>query len=219
MVVIAATGLTLAALVLKPAQDFNIRVEKMQNILQAVNIASEKKSIESTFNKYIFDSFLVNTKGERIQGDAFKTELAYELKKTQDQRQLPVFVCRQDNGDTNYIVPLRGKGLWGPIWGYMAFKTDFNTVIGVMFDHKSETPGLGAEINTQWFQQEFHGKNIFDENGVFKSISVTKPSLNVKTNYNVDGITGGTITSVGLDHMIKDCLTDYLAFFKQNLKK
>lgn len=218
MVVIAATGLTLAALVLKPAQDFNIRVEKMQNILQAVNISSEKKTIESTYKKYIFDSFLVNTKGEKVEGDAFKTELVYELKKPVDQRVLPVYVCRQDNGDTNYIVQLRGKGLWGPIWGYISFKTDFNTIVGAMYDHKGETPGLGAEINTAAFQNEFIGKTIFDESGKFVSIAVTKPSLGIKTNHNVDGISGGTITSVGLQYMVNDCLTDYLAFFEKNKK-
>lgn len=218
MVVIAATGLTLAALVLKPAQDFNIRVEKMQNILQAVNITSEKATIENTFKKYIVESFLVNSKGEKVEGDAFKTELVYELKKPLDQMRLPVYICVQDNGDTNIVVQLRGKGLWGPIWGYMSFKPDFNTVAGTMFDHKGETPGLGAEINTHWFQEEFFGKMIFDESGEFKSIAVTKPSLGIKTIHNVDGISGGTITSVGLEHMVKDCLSLYLPFFELNKK-
>jgi Na+-transporting NADH:ubiquinone oxidoreductase subunit C len=84
-----------------------------------------------------------------------------------EDRQLPLFIANM-NGETYYIVPIRGTGLWGPIWGYLSFLGDMTTIAGANFDHKSETPGLGAEIADDEFQNQFKGKQIFDENGEFQ---------------------------------------------------
>ncbi|MFC2087108.1 NADH:ubiquinone reductase (Na(+)-transporting) subunit C, partial [Bacteroidota bacterium] len=119
------------------------------------------------------------------------------------------------------IIPLRGKGLWGPIWGYVSLEDDYNTVYGAVFDHKTETPGLGAEINTTWFQKPFKGKNIFNQSGEFVGINIYKGGSGAAANagdlkHGVDGISGGTITSKGVEAMIHDNLNLYTAYFNKN---
>lgn len=219
MVLIIASGLTVVALKLKPAQENNIRIEKMQNILTAVNITSTTVNAEELFKKNIVNSFVVNIKGDTVKDvNAFDVNLADELKKENpDERNLPVFVCKSIENDTlkYYIVPLRGKGLWGPIWGYISFLPDFNTIYGCIFDHKGETPGLGAEISTANFQKEFFNKKIFEGENLV-SITVCKGGAKPDDIHGVDAISGGTITSKGLEKTIRDCLTSYTDFFKKS---
>ena len=219
MVIVVAVALTVVAVQLKPAQQYNAKVEKMQNILTSVNIESTTKNAETLFKKYITESFVINNKGEVKQGvDAFGVEMHLENKKKPDDRNLPVFVCVNDKGEKFYIVPLRGKGLWGPIWGYVSFNEDMNTIAGAQFGHKGETPGLGAEIDTREFQKMFINKKIFDENGKFVSVTVVKGGAPDSDQYGVDAISGGTITSKGLEHMLKDCLNEYVSYFTKNKK-
>jgi Na+-transporting NADH:ubiquinone oxidoreductase subunit C len=225
MVVVIAVSLTIVAVKLKPAQEDNIRIEKMQNILSSVNISTAeipKKQVIDVYHKYIKTSFGVNNKGEVIEQDAakiFSIELANELKKPVEKQILPVYVAVVESGDSAFVVPLRGKGLWGPVWGYMSFKTDFNTIFGTTFDHKGETPGLGAEINQGWFMKPFIGKQIFTEDGKLVSISIVKGGAKPGDIHGVDAISGGTITSKGVQKMILDNLTNYEAYFKKHMPK
>ena len=122
------------------------------------------------------------------------------------------------NGDTLYVTQVRGKGLWGPIWGFISFKTDMNTIFGAYFDHKGETPGLGAEIDTKKFQNQFKEKKIFDESGKFTSVKTIKGGAKPGDIHGVDAISGGTITSNGVTDMLRDCLLDYQNFFNKNRK-
>ncbi len=219
MVVVVAVSLTIVAVQLKPAQENNIRIEKMQNILAAVNIPATPANAEEIYKKVISGSMVVNSKGDDIQGvDAFTTDLAIEMKKEEASRNLPVYVAKLENGDTSFIFPLRGKGLWGPVWGYIALRSDYNSVIGVMFDHKGETPGLGAEINTGIFMKPFIGKKIFDESGKFTSIQIVKGGALPDDIHGVDAISGGTITSKGVEYMIYDCMSSYQEYIKKNRK-
>ncbi len=218
MVVLVAVSLTIVAIKLKPAQEKNIRVEKMQNILKSVNIATTPRDAEDKYKQFITEKFAVNSKGEKVEGiEAFEVDMAVELKKDAEARNLPVFVCTLENGEKDFIVPLRGKGLWGPIWGFMSFRDDFNTIVGCMFDHKGETPGLGAEINTDGFQKQFFSKKIFDESGKFTSINIVKGGAPDNDIHGVDAISGGTITSKGVQYMVHDCLVQYEPFFKAQL--
>jgi len=130
-------------------------------------------------------------------------------KEAKEQQRLHVFVCEVD-GQTKYVVPVYGAGLWGAIWGYVALNEDKDTVYGTYFSHASETPGLGAEIATDHFQNEFVGKKTL-ENGAI-TLGVVKNGKVEKPDYQVDGISGGTITSVGVDAMLKSCLNSYLSF-------
>lgn len=221
MVVIVAALLSFAAMSLKPFQDKNVEVEKKRSILSSVNIGLDVNEqpdkntyIEELYDKHIVESFIVNTKGDKLQGDAFTVDLQKEMAKPVDQRLLPVFVSKQADGATNVILPMRGKGLWGPIWGYIALESDFNTIVGASFDHKGETPGLGAEISTSKFQNQFVGKKIFNDNGEFVSVEVLKGN-NAGNIHAVDAISGGTITSNGLDDMMNECLGSYVTYFKQ----
>jgi Na+-transporting NADH:ubiquinone oxidoreductase subunit C len=218
MVVIVAVMLAIAATQLKPFQDANILMEKKQNILKSVNIVADSKQANDLFSNTIKELFIVNSKGEKVDGDAFKVDLKVEHSKHIDQRKLPVYVADMGEKGKVYIIPLRGAGLWGPIWGYIALSSDMNTIYGANFDHQGETPGLGAEINTEKFQKPFIGKTIFDQSGLFTSIIVAKIGEKSDPAHTVDGISGGTITSKGLQKMLYDDLATYQEFFK-TLKK
>ncbi|MCK5029437.1 MAG: NADH:ubiquinone reductase (Na(+)-transporting) subunit C [Bacteroidales bacterium] len=219
MVIVVAAILSVAAMTLQPYQKKNVEINNKQNILTSVNIESSAKDAEALYEKYILEGFAINSKGEIKDGvDASKIDMKKELAKPLEERNLPVFISSL-NDSKQYIIPVYGKGLWGPIWGYVALNNDLSTIYGANFSHKAETPGLGAEIDTKDFQSKFFGKEIFNENGLFVSVSVLKGgTANPDSKYEIDGISGGTITSVGVDEMLKDCLSSYEPYFK-NLKQ
>lgn len=220
MVVSVSLLLAVAAISLKPIQDKNVEIEKKQNILQSVGkglgadtAKSKNAYIDAEYARYITESFVVDMKGTKVEGDAFTLDLKVELEKPAEARHLPVFVFTGDSGDHKFIFPVRGKGLWGPIWGYVSLNDDNNTIFGTVFDHKGETPGLGAEINTDMFESQFIGKQIY-EAGKFVSILVAKGGADDNNPHAVDAISGGTITSKGLEAMLYDCLMNYEGFFR-----
>jgi len=239
MVIIVAAILSSAAQLLRPYQEKNVRTEKITEILKSVKIEADNSNAEAMYDKYIIEEITVDTAGdvmsiyrdgklEKGKVRAFDIDLKVELTKLEDLRagkskeepQFPLFVCEKD-GKKYYIVPLRGKGLWGPIWGNISFEADYNTVYGVTFGHKGETPGLGAEIATLPFQEQFYGKKIFDDNKVFTSIKVVKGGIgNLSAEqqiHGVDAVSGGTITSNGVTDMLYDVLKIYVPFFKKEL--
>jgi Na+-transporting NADH:ubiquinone oxidoreductase subunit C len=225
IVLIVATGLAIVATALKPSQDKNIEIEKKQNILTSLRINSDPAHAEALYEKYITDTYTLNSKGEKVDGvDPFTVNLRVEMKKPAEERNLPAFEAKM--GDSTIIViPVYGKGLWGPIWGYISFLKDesvpsgkphFSTIYGVMFDHKAETPGLGAEINQPFFMNPFQGKRVFDDQGKFVSVEVVKGGADPSSPYEVDAISGGTITSKGLEEMIQLSLLPYESYIKSN---
>jgi len=223
MVVVVAVLLALAAIALGPFQAQNVKMEKMQNILASIGIKTDANAAEKLFNQYIKEQVVLNTKGEKINNDipAFDIDLKKELDKTKtgkaDKQMFPLFVLNKDD-KLYYVIPVRGKGLWGPIWGYVAMEGDMNTVNGASFGHKGETPGLGAEIDTEEFQKQFVGKRIFDDSGNFVSIKVIKGGAAEEDVHGVDAISGGTITSNGVDEMLKRTLGNYVPYFKTTNK-
>ncbi|MBN1820194.1 MAG: NADH:ubiquinone reductase (Na(+)-transporting) subunit C [Prolixibacteraceae bacterium] len=215
MVILVAAILSAAAMSLKPKQTKNFEIEKKQNILSSVNIVSSAKNAEDIYAERVVNSYIVDINGNiKEGGSAFNIDLKKEMAKNPDERNFPVFECQTDDG-LKYILPLRGAGLWGPIWGYMALNEDMNTIYGVNFDHQGETPGLGAEINTKKFQDPFKGKTIFDKDGNLVSITVAKANESALAEHKVDAISGGTITSKGLQKMLLDDLTSYSKFLKK----
>lgn len=221
MVVIVAAVLSFAAMKLKPFQDKNIEIEKKRNILTSLNVDSDAENAESLYSKYIESEIVLDSKGDVIENPKvapFNIDLKKELAKEPKDRNLPLFIGKMDDGSVNYVIPVRGKGLWGPIWGYIALKDDIKTVFGVTFDHSDETPGLGAEISTKKFQLPFKGKKIYSETNKFQSIKVVKGGANPSSNNEVDAISGGTITSKGLEAMLNDCLSNYIPYFEQKMK-
>jgi len=220
MVVVVALLLSLAAMQLKPFQDKNIEIEKKQNILASIRIKASVKDAVEKYAKYITDSYVINNQGTKQESvDAFTIDLKAELGKPAANRMLPVFVGTLDDQTKAYVMPLRGKGLWGPIWGYISLQPDMNTVYGTVFDHQGETPGLGAEISTEWFQKPFFGKTIFKDSTEFVSIKVLKGGAKKDDPHAVDAISGGTITSKALEAMLDSCLVQYKPFFLYNRQK
>jgi Na+-transporting NADH:ubiquinone oxidoreductase subunit C len=218
MVIAVATLLSLAATLLQPAQEKNLEVEKMKSMLESINIPADRNNAEDLYSRYIKESFVLNSKGERVEGiDAFNVVMNIEQKKPIDQQYLPVFKASPDNGESIIILPVEGKGLWGPIYGYVSLKSDMNTIYGVTFDHKGETPGLGAEINTPAFEGMFPGKQLF-ENEKFVSVMVLKGGAKPGDLHGVDAISGGTITSKGLEKMLLDCIVKYNDYLLKNRK-
>ena len=219
MVVIVGVVLAVTYMSLKPKQDENIANDKRQQILNAVHIASAGKNVKEIYNKYITESYLINIKGDKIEGDAFAVNMANEIEKPAAERKLPVFVCRLGGNDVKYILPVYGAGLWGPVWGYVALDSDGDTVYGAYFSHSGETPGLGAEISTEQFQSQFVGKKMY-KNGDFRSIDVMKSGQKPVDGANyVNAISGGTTTSKAVQSMLADCLVDYNPFLKKIQKE
>jgi Na+-transporting NADH:ubiquinone oxidoreductase subunit C len=216
MVIIVATILSLAATLLKPKQEKNLEVQKKRSMLESINIPVDRSNAEELYSKYIRESLVLDSKGEKKEGvDAFTVEMKVEQKKAPEAQSLPVFFATAVDGEKVIILPLEGKGLWGPIYGFISLRSDMNTIYGITFDHKGETPGLGAEINTTMFESQFIGKKLF-EDGKFVSVKVLKSNEKPVENHSVDAISGGTITSKGLERMLFDCLVKYEDYLKKN---
>ncbi len=214
MVVVVALVLSSAATLLRPLQDRNMRIEKMQNILSTIGIEAHRNEAIELFEEYIKETKVLNYQGEEIDGDAFEVDLQDENRKPLEERQLPLFIADVDD-ELFYIVPIRGNGLWGAIWGYLSFYEDLVTIAGANFDHASETPGLGAEIADPPFENQFMGKKIFDEEGGFKPVTVVKGGAPDDDPHAVDAISGGTITSNGVTDMLRNGLKVYLPYFEK----
>jgi Na+-transporting NADH:ubiquinone oxidoreductase subunit C len=216
MVVIVAALLSLAATLLQPAQERNLEIEKKRSMLESIRIPATKADAVELYNKYVKESFVLNVKGEPVEDvDAFTVVLKNEQRKPLEEQYLPVFRAEPDDGERVIILPVEGKGLWGPIWGYISLRSDLNTIYGVTFDHKGETPGLGAEINTTAFESMFRDKKLFEED-TFVSVQVHKGGADPSDVHGVDAISGGTITSKGLEKMLLDCLKKYNDYLLKN---
>ena len=227
LTVIVAILLSAAALVLQPYQQANINNEKMMNILQAADVNVEGANVQELFDKDCVKMMLVDAKGEVVEEctkdftkfRAFSMNLKDELYKRDNGQDfvLPIIVINNGKENVN-VIQLQGAGLWGPIWGYIGMSSDFQNVVGVVFDHKSETPGLGAEITTEKFRSQFQGKTIFS-GGEFVSIDVVKGGVaNLASDlqkHSVDAISGGTITSNGVNNMIENVLGSYLPYIEK----
>lgn len=227
MVLIVGTLLAFVASSLKEKITENKRIEKQQNILYAMGInENDETSVEfvsknivgAEFSKYITKQ-LVITGTEAVEDtNAYLIDIKKEAEAAKNpnyKRRLPLFVGEKD-GVTLYIVPVRGKGLWDAIWGYIALD-DQLVVQGVYFDHQGETPGLGSNIKERFFMDDFKGEHILDGD-TFKGITAAKgnadPKNMDKTDFEVDAIAGATITGDGLSAMLKKDLKMYVPYLK-----
>lgn len=227
MVLIVGALLAFLASSLKPNIDENKRIEKQQNILYAMGVNENDESsatfVSTTvagdeFKKYIKKQLIIEGTNTFEDNQAYLIDVKKEKSKAKEGgvRRLPLFVGEKD-GKTFYVAPIRGKGLWDAIWGYVAM--DENMVVqGAYFDHKGETPGLGANIKQRYFMDDFIGEHLLDASGNFKGITVAKgnndPKNEEKTDYEVDAIAGATITGDGVSAMIKSDLKLYVPYFK-----
>lgn len=230
MVIVVAAILSSAAMVLKPYQERNIAIAKIQGILMAAEIEAESDNAQALYEETILEEIVIDqdgqvtgryANGQLIEGQdrAFDINLKTQLynKKQGNPYNVPLYLAEAD-GERIYIIPLLGKGLWGPVYGNIALRADMNTVYGADFGHDKETPGLGAEISTREFANQFKGKTVFTEDGKFISITVKKGGVETmppaEQVHGVDAISGGTITSDAVTKMLENCLVNYVAYFK-----
>lgn len=215
LVVIVGFGLSIVYQALRPKQIENIENDTKRQILAAALIfPKDGENIADLYSKHITESFIVNSKGEKIDNNQkpFDVNVATEIKKNADERLLPVFVCNTTDGK-KFIIPVYGAGLWGPIWGYVSIDNNGETIYGAYFAHQGETPGLGAEIEKPNFTNQFKGKDLFNSQGEFEPIKVVKNGQEPSNGEYVHAISGGTITSQGVQKMLDSSLRPYAAFF------
>ena len=221
MAVIVATLLASVSVGLQPMQDVNKALEKKKNLISAVGVDIEAEGFDvDAYFEEKFDGFVVNIEGENIgdKASAFEVDLEKQVKiADKSARSFPVFVYKGESGD-QYVLQARGAGLWDAIWVYLAVDADLNTVKGVRFGHKGETPGLGAEIkDSPSFYEQYTGKTLF-EGDEFVGVSIVKGAAPEGAMHKVDGISGATMTCNGVNDMITDGIGDYLGFINKTRK-
>ena len=238
MVVLVAVILTAANLFLKPLQEKNKRNEKMIKLLSSIGVEADADNAEIMYNKYLDKEVVVDIDGNVLSvyvngklesGDirAFDINLKPAIRAIDkgEKGAIPLYILKKD-GNIYYVIPMLGKGLWGPIYGNVALESDKNTILGINFDHDGETPGLGAEIASppvagkEVFSDQFKQKKIFDENGDFTSVKVIKGGVAnqnvVAPIHGVDAISGSTLTCNGVSAMLEDCIGNYVNYLKKD---
>ena len=221
MVVIVGSLLAFVSSTLKEQINTNERFEKMQNILYAMGVNNNDESnvvfiptseVQTQFETYITKQYVIQNGQMTEDPEAYLIDLKRE--EASDNPRLPLFVGEKD-GKKFYIVPMRGKGLWDAIWGFVSVD-DQKVIQGAYFDHKGETPGLGANIKMRYFMDDFIGESI-ENNGAIVGVKVAKgnndPVNEDKYDNEVDALAGATITGNGLSAMLSTSLKKYESFF------
>ncbi len=199
----------------------NIRNEKMQSILSTIGVDKSREESGAIYNDYIKKQLALKSDGTiDTEVNAFEINLKNEIKKDVAAQRFPLYLAEVE-GKIIYVVPLQGNGLWDSIWGYFAIDVDENTIIGCVFDHAAETPGLGAEIRENWFEKQYVGKQFLKKSGDFTvanfvSVRTVKGGSKSGDMHGVDAISGGTITSDKLSEMVEERLQRYLPYFENN---
>jgi len=213
MVVVVGTLLAVASQGLKSRQDKNTSDKKMINILSAIKVEATRANAQKMFDTYVVESKIIS--GKDLSSAAFDVDIQKEFRDKNlklSDRNYPLYICEK-NGSRYYVIPVVGTGLWGPIWGFVALESDYKTIYGATFDHKAETPGLGAEIKQGFYSDQYAGEMVADTSGTFLPIVVVKDGSGKGMNSKVDGITGGTITSKGVEEMTTRTLAVYVNYF------
>jgi Na+-transporting NADH:ubiquinone oxidoreductase subunit C len=218
---VAALVLSLASQSLKGLQEKNVELDRKQNILAAAGLLEEEgcDDLAACYERYI-ESYVIDSEGKTIDNPekpALDIQFEKQLDVKPEERNLPVFVTKKDGKVVSYIIPVVGKGVWSTLYGYLALENDLNTIRGITFYKHAETPGLGAEIEKEWFQDNFKGKKIFDEKGNLVSVTVIKGKVDPdmkNSEHRVDGISGATLTGDGVSDLLKEVLEIYEPFIR-----
>ena len=166
--------------------------------LKSAAEADDKNTyINEEFGKYITDSYVVDFKGNRVETDAFEVMLTLnaEIRKPREERNYPVFVYSENGGPKKYVLPVRGKGLWGPIWGYVALEEDLNTILVLYLTTRGKHPDWELRSIPAGSRSPLSGRPFLTRHGEFVSIEVVKGGADPASMHQVDAISGGTITS------------------------
>jgi len=223
MAMITAVVLAFVVNVLHPRQVANEAVFNKREILSSIEdeIGTDLDKLTDTAVLSLFkdkvDQIVIDANGNVVDSiQAEDVDMAAEEKKPAAKRLYPLFIYNGKEGKI-YLMSVRGNGLWDKIWGHVALKNDFNTVVGTSFGHIGETPGLGAEIkDNPNFAKQFQGKKIY-EDGKYVSVAAVKGGIKDPA-HQVDAVSGATITSNGVSQMLYKGIAIYLPYFK-GLKK
>ena len=233
MTTLIAGLLSMTSVVLKPAQTRSIDLDTKKAILSSVMTITKEDDPLDIYARRIKgivvdidgNEIATNEKGEPIRAD--KVNILKNYKKDPGERQYPVFMFLKEEDSTQveaYILPVYGAGLWDAIWGFVALGQDLNTIQGVSFGHKQETPGLGQRIEDEEIESRYREKRIYDEAGALVSVTMTKGEHGGKSQsiayyenepHLVDGLAGATLTAKGVNRMLMEYFTHYESYFKK----
>ena len=202
--VVLGLGLSVTADSLRERQSINEELDIKKNILSVLgfNLSSDwgNDQIQSLYQKNI-NELIVDKTGSILGSIESSNSDNYKI-----------YQSKENDKVTGYAIPIAGKGLWGTMYGYFAIEPDAETVKGITFYRHKETPGLGAEVDKEWFQSNFVGKKLIDTSGSLVSVEVVKgyvSNADPKAMHKVDGISGATITGKGLTTFLKNDLQKY----------
>ena len=219
--------LALTSTQLKNLQEFNIELDKKKNILKCIGKDLSLMNADAIFKEYKsnISNIILNSNGDIAANIASENLESVPNKSTGEVKyflnNIEYLPAYKSSNPEAFIIPISGKGLWSTLFGYFALEMDLNTVIGITFYKHGETPGLGGEVEKEWFQNNFVGKKIFNQTGKLVSIKVVKGKVNdvysgEALNHGVDGISGATITSRGVSYFLKRDLLKYEQYLKNN---
>lgn len=191
LVVIVAFCLAFVYTALKDKQDANVALDVKKQVLASLDVRefADDADAEAKYAEIVEATDTVDAETKSI-----------------------IYTCKL-NGEQKYILSVKGMGLWGPIWGYIALNADKETVFGAYFNHEGETAGLGGEIkDSKAWQDLFKGKTAVKDGNIVLGV---KKATDIKADekaYTVDAVTGATLTSNGVDEMLKISLAKYMNF-------
>ncbi|RAP29338.1 NADH:ubiquinone oxidoreductase subunit C [Candidatus Marinamargulisbacteria bacterium SCGC AG-343-D04] len=202
MCLVCSIALTSANVGLKERQQLNVKIDQQKNILKSLGLFSSEVSYSG---EEIQNMYETKVKSAYLNNDGIITESVTDN---------PIFIVGSEDSIEKYSIPFKAYGLWSWVYGYLALKGDGNTIIGMTVYSHAETPGLGGEVEKSWFQEQFVGKKITDIKGRFVSIGVAKGKAKEsvsedKLAHYIDGISGATVTSKGVEKYLKIDLKKY----------
>ena len=224
LTIVCSLLLSLASEGLRSLKEKNVEIDKKKNILNAIGLNITSLS-NSDIDKYFLnniDTLIINLDGQVNNFLTISDLVAVENNQTGEVKYyndnieyLPMY---EDNSRNVVVLPISGKGLWSTLFGYFAIDSkNYSTVRGITFYKHKETPGLGGEVSKKWFQSNFIGKEIYENNNL-NSVKVAKAGYADENSlYEVDGISGATITSNGVTTFLLRDLQRYEKYFMRNL--
>ena len=218
-IMVAVVGIALASIssslepIIKANEKLDNRTKVLRSVIQDPDVKFTADFVNETFETKI-TPFLINHQGEIIKDEIpLDYNFRNETRKPEDERLLPLYVF-EDGDKKVYVLEMIGLGLWDEINGFLSLQDNKRIIQGVAFDHKGETPGLGAEIVRDWFTEQFEGKTLIDENGNY-TFKVYKAGKYDGSDDAVDGISGATITADGVDAMMESTVKRYQNFLNK----
>lgn len=220
--IVCGGALAIASQGLKPMQDANIELERKKNILSTVMELKEGDNVEKLYSARVKEKVIDFQGNVKTGMKASSVVIAEQYKLKPEERLLPIYEFLNQADTTkieNAVMPVYGYGLWNNIWGFVALKSDLNTVQGVKFEHAGETPGLGARITSEEVQARFKGKTVFEGDNLM-SVTIQKgEGMDYSSDaHKVDGMSGATLTGKGVNNMLKDYFACYKNYLKKNQK-